>query len=69
VKIPPIAGGYGIPISGSGKVGRKWTYRGKKHSFVNARCEIGHLQARGRFTFKDGTSLVGTVIRPCKVKK
>lgn len=67
--IPPIAGGAGIPISGSIKVNRKWTYKGKKHSYVNARCETGHLQARGKFGFKDGTLLAGTFFRPCKVKK
>ena len=67
-KIPPIAGGYGVPISGSGKIGRKWTYRGARHSYVNARCETGHLQARGEFTFKDGTFLTGTLSLPCKVR-
>ena len=69
IKIPPIAGGYGIPLSAKGKVGRKWTYKGEKHSFLNARCETGHLQARGTFTFEEGTSLSGTVIRFCEVKK
>jgi hypothetical protein len=72
ITIPKIANGYGIPISGSAKIGRFWTYKGKKHSYVNARCETGHLQARGEFTFKDGppqTTLVGNFIRPCKVRK
>lgn len=68
-KIPRIAGGYGHPVSGSLKIDRKWTYKGKKHSYVNARCETGHLQARGEFTFKDGTFLKGTFFRPCKVRK
>jgi hypothetical protein len=68
-KIPKIAGGYGHPRSGSLKIGRKWTFKGKKHSYVNARCETGHLQARGEFTFKDGTFLVGTFFRPCQVRK
>ena len=68
VKVPPIAGGYGIPISIRGKIGRKWTYEGKRHSFLNARCETGHLQAKGRFYFKDGTFLAGTVVRPCRVR-
>jgi len=67
--IPPIAGGAGIPIAGSITVGRKWTYKGQKHSYVNARCETGHLQARGEFGFKDGTLLTGTFFRPCKVLK
>lgn len=67
-RIPKIAGGYGHPISGSVTVGRQWTYKGKRHSYVNARCETGHLQARGKFTFKDGTVLSGTFFRPCKVR-
>ena len=68
VKIPPIAGGYGIPISAKGKVGRKWTFGGEQHSFLNARCEAGHLQARGKFSFDNGTALTGTIVRPCKVR-
>jgi hypothetical protein len=68
-KIPKIAGGYGHPISGNIKIERKWTFKGKKHSYVNARCENGRLQARGEFSFKDGTFLTGTFFRPCKVRK
>jgi hypothetical protein len=80
VKIPKIAGGYGHPISGSSKVGKKWTYKGKQHSYVNARCETGHFQARGEFTFKEGpeeapsaTADVGQVLKanfllPCQVR-
>ena len=68
MKIPKIAGGAGHPISGSAKVGRIWTYKGKKHSFVNARCETGHLQARTEFEFKEGTVLFGTFLRACKVR-
>lgn len=67
-KIPKIAGGYGHPISGHLRVERKWTFKGKRHSYVNARCETGRLQARGEFTFKDGTFLQGTFFRPCKVR-
>jgi hypothetical protein len=68
-KIPPIAGGYGIPISGHLKIGRKWTYKGQDHSYVNASCPDGHLQARGSFTFSDGTALSGTFLRPCSVRR
>jgi hypothetical protein len=67
--IPKIAGGAGHGISISGKVGRRWTYRGKRHSYVNARCETGHLQARVQVTFKDGTFLSGTFLRPCTVRE
>lgn len=67
-RIPRIAGGAGIPISGHLRVGRRWTYKGKRHSFVNARCETGRLQARGEFEFKDGTILRGSFLKPCKAR-
>jgi hypothetical protein len=68
-KIPRIAGGAGIPISGHLTIGRKWTYKGTEHSYVNARCETGHLQARVEATFKDKTFLSGVFIKPCQVRK
>jgi hypothetical protein len=67
--IPKIANGAGVPIEGSLKIGKKWTYKGKEHSYINARCENGRLQARGQFRFKDGTFLSGTFLRPCTVRK
>jgi hypothetical protein len=67
-RIPKIAGGAGVPISGFLRIGRKWTYKGARHSYVNARCETGRLQARGEFTFDDGTYLSGTFLRPCEVR-
>jgi hypothetical protein len=67
--IPKIAGGAGVPISGELTIGKKWTYKGKKHSYISARCETGRLQARGQFKFKDGTFLAGTFLRPCQVRE
>jgi hypothetical protein len=67
-EIPKLAGGYGIPISGSIKVGRKWTYKGKKHSYINARCPDGRLQAVGSFSFKDGTRMKGSFLTPCQIR-
>jgi hypothetical protein len=55
--IPRIAGGYGVPISGHLKVGKKWIYKGKPYSYVNALCETGKLEAKGEFTFAEGTLL------------
>jgi len=71
VEIPKIAGGYGHPISGSAKVGRKWTYKGKQHSYISARCETGRFQVKGDFLFKDEdkTNLTATFLLPCKVRK
>lgn len=67
--IPKIANGAGIPIKGELTVGKQWTYKGERHSYVNARCENGRLQARGQATFKDGTYLSGTFLRPCQVRR
>jgi hypothetical protein len=70
VKIPKIAGGYGHPLEGSAKVGVKWKYKGKEHSYINARCETGHFRVRGEFTFKeDATVLQANFFLPCKVRK
>lgn len=67
-RIPKIAGGAGHPISGHLRVVRKWTYKGQKHSYVNARCETGRLQARVQVSFQDGTYLAGTFLKPCTVR-
>jgi hypothetical protein len=67
-RIPKIAGGAGIPIKGHLRIGKRWTYKGKEHSYISARCETGRLQARGQFRFKDGTFLSGTFLRPCQVR-
>lgn len=67
--IPKIAGGAGVPISGHLRIGKRWTYRGVRRSYIKARCETGRLQARGQFTFKDGTFLSGTLLKPCQVRR
>jgi hypothetical protein len=67
-RIPKIAGGAGHPISGNITVDRKWTFKGHKYSYVNARCETGHLQAKVKVSFKDGTFLTGTFIKRCSVR-
>lgn len=67
-RIPKIAGGSGHPLKGSLRVSRKWTFKGKKHSYVNARCADGRLQAVGEFGFKDGTRMKGTFLSPCQVR-
>lgn len=67
-RIPKLAGGSGIPISGHLTIGRRWTYRGVERSYVNARCETGHLQARVEAAFKDRTFLSGVFIKACRVR-
>lgn len=67
-KIPKIAGGYGIPLYARLSVGREWKYKGKIHSFANAGCPDGRLQAKGQFKFKDGTFLQGSIFKRCTGK-
>jgi hypothetical protein len=67
-EIPKIANGAGIPISGSITIGRRWTYKGVKHSYINARCPDGRLQAVGQFGFDDGTLLRGSFLNPCQAR-
>ncbi|HSK49475.1 MAG TPA: hypothetical protein VK889_03160 [Solirubrobacterales bacterium] len=68
-EIPKLSGGYGIPISGDLTVDRKWTFAGRRYSYINARCADGRLQARGEFTFKDGTQLEGNFVKPCTMRR
>ncbi len=67
--IPEIAGGYGIPKAGSIRIDKRWRFKGKKLSYVNARCPDNRLQAFGTFTFKDGTRVSGTFARRCTIRK
>jgi len=68
-EIPRIANGAGIPVAGRLRIGRRWTHGGRRHSYLNARCANGRLQARGEFGFEDGTELSGTFLRPCRVRQ
>lgn len=65
-EVPRIAGGYGIPLYARLSIGRTWQYKGRTLSYANAGCPDGRLQAKGQFTFKDGTFLQGSVFKPCK---
>jgi hypothetical protein len=67
-EIPKIAGGAGHPISGNLTVSRHWTYKGARHSYVNARCENGRLQARAGVKFADGTVMTGAFVKKCTVR-
>ncbi len=64
-KIPPIAGGAGHLVSLSFKIGRTWKYLQRRHSYIEARCETGHLDAREEFSFDNGEQLVGSISQPC----
>lgn len=63
--IPKIAGGSGSVKSFSLKIGRTYTYKGKKMSILSAKCADGKLQARADAIFADGTNAAADIIRTC----
>lgn len=68
IQIPPLAGGYGSLTSFTAKLHKDFTYKGKKHSIFVAECANGHFFAHGDFTFVNGTSLHGDVVKSCTPK-
>jgi hypothetical protein len=69
VTIPPIAGGSGAITDFKVTIKKSWTYKGKKMSFINARCPASKkLKYRGAFTYKDGTTITATHTQACTPK-
>jgi hypothetical protein len=68
IDIPPIAAGFGALTHIDAKIGRRYSFDGRKRSYTSARCSNGILQTRGRFTFADGTIIDGSVMKPCSVR-
>jgi len=66
--IPKIAGGAGIPLEGSLTIGKKWTFKGQRLSYVNASCPSGKLQAKIETEFTDSTKLSGLILKQCTGK-
>jgi hypothetical protein len=66
ISIPKIAGGAGSFSSAEFSIDRKWTYKGKEHSFLNAECANGHFAAQVEVEFGDGTNVTGNVVQACK---
>ncbi len=66
--VPKIAGGSGSVLSFNLKVGKQFTYKGKKVSFLTAKCPDGKIQVHGTAVFADGTRASGEVIRTCTGK-
>jgi hypothetical protein len=66
ISIPKIAGGSGSFSGADFTINRKWTYKGKKHSFLSAECANGHFDAQVEVAFGDGTNLLGSVVQACQ---
>lgn len=56
-RIPPIAGGAGSPVGFDLKLGRKFSYRGRRESYLTASCPTGVYYTQGHVDFSDGTVL------------
>lgn len=56
-RIPKIAGGAGSVTAFHLKVGRRFTYRGRKKSFLVAGCPTGRWLTRGHVLFGDQSRL------------
>jgi hypothetical protein len=64
-RIPKIAGGAGSPTGFTLKIGRRFTYKGRKRSFLTASCPTGHWVTKGHVVFSDRTQLGLTHVFPC----
>ncbi len=63
--IPKIAGGAASVTKFELKVGRSFTYQGKRHSLLTANCPSGHYTTKGRASFSDGTEIGVNHVFPC----
>ncbi len=63
--IPPIAGGAGSVTSFKITIGRSFTYKGRKVSYLTASCPTGTYYTEGKVQFSDSTTLQITHALPC----
>jgi hypothetical protein len=66
--IPKIANGAGSVKSFDLKIGKTYTYKGRKVSVLSARCADGKLQANASAIFADGTKASAGIVRTCTSK-
>jgi hypothetical protein len=66
--IPVIAGGSGSVKKFSLNFFRMFTFKGKKQSYLLAKCPNGKLQAHAEAFFANGDKLTGNFVRPCTPK-
>lgn len=66
--IPKIANGSGSVTSFNLRIGRIYTYKGKKVSVLTAKCADGKLQAHATAVFADGTKASAGIVRTCTSK-
>ncbi|HWN72340.1 MAG TPA: hypothetical protein VNN15_00870, partial [Solirubrobacterales bacterium] len=57
--------GYGSATKFDIKIGRKFTYKGQKKSFLTAGCPTGAWATKGQLRFADSTRLNFTHVFSC----
>jgi hypothetical protein len=68
VDVPRIAGGAGSIVRANISVRRVYAYRGERRSVISGRCRDGRFHARGSFEFRDGSSILGNIVRTCTAR-
>jgi hypothetical protein len=77
-KVPAIAGGSGSTLDFKFKLGKTYSYKGKKVGYLEGKCANGHFVAKVlKFLFKNEarvsgvnptTNLKGSLVTPCTSK-
>ncbi|HEY8466473.1 MAG TPA: hypothetical protein VIL04_06705 [Solirubrobacterales bacterium] len=65
ISFPQLADGVSL-VGFKAKFERRWRHRGKRRSFVSARCSWGALQVRGALHWPGGDFARGLIIRTCR---
>ena len=68
VTVPKLAGGSGSLTGFDLTIGRRWTYRGRQHSYLSAECPNGQFLDQVEAAFGDGANLTGTFANSCQPK-
>jgi hypothetical protein len=64
-QIPAITGGAGSVTKFRLAIDRKFTYRGKRESYLTASCPTGRYFTEGKILFAGGAMLQGVHVLPC----
>lgn len=64
-RVPAIAGGAGSVTAFKVAIGRRFTYRGMRESYLSASCPTGIYYTEGKILFAGGAILQGIHVLPC----
>lgn len=70
VSIPSLAGGVGILTTFRVKLQKSYQFRGKRRSYISAKCGDANrkLNYKGTFNYADGTSQTATDTQNCTIR-